>query len=101
MALVAYDTNSESENEISEEDENSKVILHKPKELPTIFSALPEAKVEASSSREETEDKLEDFIPTVKSIKESKKVQITIPSLSDFDDIVDSEPLKKEIKTFS
>lgn len=32
MALVSYDTNSESENEISDEDANSKVILHDNKE---------------------------------------------------------------------
>lgn len=63
-----------------------------------LFSHLPEARGSTSTSVEETEDQLEDFIPTVKTLKEKKKVQITIPALSDFDDLNEDEPLKKRVK---
>lgn len=49
------------------------------------------------ASTAEVNDALEDFIPTVKTLKETKKVQISIPSLSDFVDL-DDEPQRKKIK---
>lgn len=108
MALVSYDYGSGSEPEITDEEEVNQVAVNpqrlngesfKPAEAPSnLFSHLPEARQSTSTVLEETEDQLEDFIPTVKTLKEKKKVQITIPALSDFDDLNEDEPLKKRIK---
>ncbi|KAL1517179.1 hypothetical protein ABEB36_000977 [Hypothenemus hampei] len=105
MALVSYDYGSGSEAEISDEDDqqaqDSKVILNN---LPLesnepksgLFSKLPEAKSTLPAS-EET-DHLEDFIPTVKTLKQKKKIQITIPSLSEFSDLDTDKPTAKWTK---
>lgn len=60
-----------------------------------LFSQLPERKL---LHLKNGEDQIEDFIPTVGSIKDKQKVKIAIPSLSDFknDDIYESD--KKKIK---
>ncbi|XP_076264715.1 uncharacterized protein LOC143198942 isoform X2 [Rhynchophorus ferrugineus] len=99
MALVAYDTNSESENEISDEDINSKVSIDETvtNKKSTLFSKLPYNTKLVQGSKDDVNDALEDFIPTVKTLKETKKVQIPIPSLSDFHDL-DDEPQKKKVK---
>lgn len=122
MALVAYDYSSDSDNEITDEEEStsatvvlngthknnfSQKVVQQTQDTEDVtnqsnvapdqlFSNLPESKPTTYISDEN--DKLEDFIPTLKSIKEKKKVQITIPSLKDFEEPNDEEPLKKRVK---
>ncbi|XP_050295228.1 uncharacterized protein LOC126735311 isoform X2 [Anthonomus grandis grandis] len=111
MALVSYDYGSDSEGNITDEEDEvttSQVILAPKSTEPepvissttsSIFSQLPQAKShEPEGKLEEENDKLEDFIPTVKTIKEKKKIQIAIPSLSEFADLDDNEPVKKKAK---
>ncbi|CAG9761368.1 unnamed protein product [Ceutorhynchus assimilis] len=116
MALVPYDCGSGSDGEITDDEEvssKSEVVLNGKPASPNpalapidsstpstsgLFSQLPQAKPARSNIAEEN-DQLEDFIPTVKTLKEKRKVQITIPSLSDFDDFNNSdEPSTKRAK---
>lgn len=113
MALVNYDYSSDSEaddnedtEKVSSATENGKVELisgvNKSVEddvevssTSTLFSHLPETK---SVFQDEQEDKIEDFIPKSKPIKEKQKVRITIPSLSQFKDDEHDTPREKKFK---
>ncbi|XP_066148428.1 uncharacterized protein [Euwallacea fornicatus] len=103
MALVAYDYGSESEPEINDNEMEVTIAEPATEQSSTtiisnnLFSKLPSAKSQTSTQIEEN-DQLEDFIPTVKNIKEKKKVLITIPSLSEFNDIKNDEPARKRAK---
>ncbi|XP_066255958.1 proline-rich protein PRCC isoform X2 [Euwallacea similis] len=103
MALVAYDYGSESEPEITDNEmevtnaETASGQLSSTTISNNLFSKLPSAKSQTSTQVEEN-DQLEDFIPTVKNIKEKKKVLITIPSLSEFNDLKNDEPARKRAK---
>lgn len=116
MALVNYEYSSDSEgdddvekleNKTSAKTENGKVELltNINNVTPdvtdatgvtstTLFSHLPKTK---SVFHNILEDKIEDFIPKSKPIKEKQKVKITIPSLSDFKD-EDEAPSEKKFK---
>lgn len=115
MALVSYDYDSASENEDEEKsspadiEDNSVISTTQngssspPKEIMcdggkenTLFANLPQTKTFVKNI---AEDQIEDFIPKSKPIsKDKQKIKITIPSLSDFDDVEDDEPLIKKQK---
>ncbi|XP_060518053.1 uncharacterized protein LOC132696926 [Cylas formicarius] len=127
IGLVAYD-NSSSENETDDESIGSENIIKEktvdqdsvncsgdmaPNEFfhnsinktsPTLESDittkiahLPECR-NFSTPNLELNDKLEEFIPTIKSMKDKNKVKIMIPSLSEFKDVGEEEPGRKRIK---
>ncbi|KAJ8944142.1 hypothetical protein NQ318_013326 [Aromia moschata] len=120
MALVAYEYDSNSEDDTAEENivipvgENSPQTSSHPnneaskeeltesksifsKNTENIFSNLPQTKTYPVKI---VEDQIEDFVPKLTaSSKEKHKVKITIPSLSQFADIDnDEEPETKRIK---
>nr|CAI5856767.1 unnamed protein product [Callosobruchus analis] len=64
----------------------------------SLFSKLPESK---KSTEVIEEDQIEDFIPRPKPAKVKEKVKILIPSLSEFADIEDDEPVAKKAKPSS
>jgi len=122
MALVNYDYSSGSDNEITDEEEEPSssnvvlngfkgtIVLNQVGQTPNqinntetnpqeniLFATLPESRNVSLQGTQE-EDKLEDFIPTVKTLKEKKKVQIPIPSLRDFDEPDNEGPSIKRIK---
>ncbi|CAG9816263.1 unnamed protein product [Phaedon cochleariae] len=125
MALVAYDYDSNSDNDEDtptinqvvepEKQVSSEIIENKitpalsdiesTKDLgdivttnkTTLFSNLPESRACPKDTLKE--DKIEDFIPRVDQvIKEKQKVKITIPSLSQFADDENDEPDQKKKK---
>lgn len=126
MALVSYDYGSDaSENEEEEEEtsNSSAVIINNTKDkendktvnnnseineeivessdVPEILLHLPKTKSTSQPTVNETEDKLEDFIPKYEPApkeKKPQKVKITIPKLSEFEENED-EPQVKKMKT--
>lgn len=113
MALVSYDYDSASENENEEKDlpstikESSVFSIQRNNSPPllkqtafngdtgnALFANLPQTKTFVKSL---VEGQIEDFIPKLKSVYKGKqKIKITVPSLSDFDDIDDEPPSKKQ-----
>ncbi|KAJ8910824.1 hypothetical protein NQ315_015559 [Exocentrus adspersus] len=61
-----------------------------------LFSNLPHTKITVTDT---VEDRIEDFIPKATPVAKNKqKVKISIPSLSEFNDVEDDEPQIKKIK---
>lgn len=110
MALVSYDYGSsdsedhEDDEKQSEKIENGQVEIIKTTPFlngsddstskSITFDKLPKTK-EINAIEE---DEVEDFVPKAPVLKEKPKVKITIPSLSDFDDLETSEPIAKKLK---
>ncbi|XP_018574619.1 uncharacterized protein LOC108913539 [Anoplophora glabripennis] len=113
MALVSYDYDSDSENEVVKEeviDLSAKIKVNSiasisqtdsaeersNKDTEPLFATLPYSK---NIVKNFPEEQIEDFIPKSKPIRKDKeKVKITIPCLSDFNDVNDDEPQIKKQK---
>ncbi|KAJ8981300.1 hypothetical protein NQ317_004036 [Molorchus minor] len=113
MSLVSYDYDSATDEENEErynhvsnlnseydKPNNEERVL---KVNPTYDKTVNKAQVEQQTDNAIKiiidEDQIEDFIPKSQPhVKEKQKVKITIPSLSDFADLEDDEPISKKSK---